>query len=144
MQITFRAALKRAVEGHRLYGDLLVFYKLIDMHDLYQGSRLFQLFLELVSTSVCRMKVTLLPAGLRLADELLENPDLPKLKFMLWLLAWGNVLMPWCSLDIFLAILSLQGISLMLSRHIPGRIWLQQSMLRIMRSPLLHRFAWLF
>jgi hypothetical protein len=39
MQITFRAAIKRAVEGHQLYGDLLVFDKSIDMHDLYQGSR---------------------------------------------------------------------------------------------------------
>ena len=78
MQVTFRAAIKRAVEGHRLYGDLCIFDKSIDMHDLYQGSRLLQHFLELVSTSMRRMKVTLLPACLRLADELLENPDLPK------------------------------------------------------------------
>jgi hypothetical protein len=78
MQITFRTAVKRAVEGHRLYGDLLVFDKPIEMHDLYQGSRLLQHFLELVSTSMRRMKVTHLPAGLLLADELLENLDLPK------------------------------------------------------------------
>ena len=45
MQVTFRAAIKRAVEGHRLYGDLLVFDKSIDMHDMYQVSRLLQHFL---------------------------------------------------------------------------------------------------
>ena len=64
MQITFRVAVKRDVDGHWLYGDLLVFDKSIDMHDLFQCSSLLQRFLELVSTSMCRMKVTLLPAGL--------------------------------------------------------------------------------
>jgi len=78
MQITLRAAVLRAVEGHRLSGDLTVFDKSIGMHDLYQGSRLLQRLLELASTSMRRMKVTIISAGLRLADELIDNPDLPK------------------------------------------------------------------
>jgi hypothetical protein len=78
MQITLRAAVLQAVAGHRLSGDLVVFDKSIGVHDLYQGSRLLQRLLDLASTSMRRMKVTILPAGLRLANELLENPDLPK------------------------------------------------------------------
>ncbi len=48
MQVTFLAAIKRAVEGHQLYGDLLVFDKSIDMHDLFQDSCLLHYFLEVV------------------------------------------------------------------------------------------------
>jgi hypothetical protein len=35
MQVTLRAAVLRAVEGHQLYSELAVFDKSIEMHDLY-------------------------------------------------------------------------------------------------------------
>jgi hypothetical protein len=79
MQVIFRSAVLRAVEGHRLYGDLAVYDKSIGKHDLYQGSRLLNKLLELASLSMRRLRKTLLPAGLNLPDELLGNPDLSKI-----------------------------------------------------------------
>ncbi len=57
------------------------------------------------------MKVTLLPARLRLADELLENPDLPKAEIHAVAARLGE-----CAdaLNIFKEILNLQAISLIL------------------------------
>jgi hypothetical protein len=49
MQITFRGAVKHAVEGRRLYGNIFVFEKSIDMHDLYQGSHLVVAFTSALS-----------------------------------------------------------------------------------------------
>jgi hypothetical protein len=80
MQVTLRAAVLRAVEGHRLYSELVVFDKSIEMHDLYQGSRLLNKLLDLASLSMRRMPKTLLPAALSLPDELLDNQDISKVE----------------------------------------------------------------
>jgi hypothetical protein len=42
MQVTLRAAVLRALEGHRLYSVLACFDKSIEMHDLYRGMHFYR------------------------------------------------------------------------------------------------------